>query len=149
LYFSWYPSYLQRARAVSPELASQLTSLVLAGSALGCLLGGLRSDQLVRRTGNRRLSRRLTGFGGFAVAGVAMLVSVRCDSPIAAAYFTALAVFSAAIHLTTWWAATAEISGEHLGTIFGLMNSTGALGGVASQVFLGAFVDWLGHRGYE
>ena len=32
--------------------------------------------------------------------------------------------------------------------LFGLMNSLGVPGAVASQLFLGRFVDWLAGRGY-
>ncbi len=41
-----------------------------------------------------------------------------------------------------------EISGKHLGTLFGLMNSLGMPGAVASQLSLGWFVDVLGELGY-
>src|SRR5262249_13085851 len=76
LYFSWYPTYAQKARMVDPELASQLASLVLGGGALGCICGGWLTDWLLRRTRSRRWSRRLTGCGGFAFSAAALLASV-------------------------------------------------------------------------
>jgi hypothetical protein len=36
----------------------------------------------------------------------------------------------------------------HLGALFGLMNSLGVPGAVASQLFLGRFVDHLGALGH-
>jgi hypothetical protein len=54
-------------------------------------------------------------------------------------------VFAVAKHL---WGVVSDLSGRHLGALFGLMNSVGLLGAISSQVFLGHFVDWLGTFGY-
>src|SRR5262249_17241318 len=138
----------QKARMVDPELASQLASLVLGGGALGCICGGWLTDWLLRRTRSRRWSRRLTGCGGFAFSPAAVLASVSCDSPLPSALCASFAFFSANIQLATWWVVASEITGKHVGALFGLMNSVGAIGAFLSNVFPGALADWLGARGY-
>jgi MFS family permease len=42
-----------------------------------------------------------------------------------------------------------DISGPHLGAMFGLMNSMGGLGAVASQLFMGTFADRMKELGYD
>jgi MFS family permease len=148
MYMSWYPRYLQAARAVSPTVSGWLASMVLAGGAIGCTLGGYLSDWLVRRTGERRWSRRCIGIGALSFAALALVASIHCDSPSAAALLTTLACLSAQLQIATWWAVVSDISGRHLGALFGLMNSMGVPGAVGSQVFLGHLTDWLGDRGY-
>jgi hypothetical protein len=40
-----------------------------------------------------------------------------------------------------WWAVTTEISGRHLGAMFGLMNSLGVPGAMGAQLFFGWYAD--------
>jgi MFS family permease len=148
MFFSWYPTYLKEARAVTPELSGWLASMVLAGGAVGSTVGGYFSDWLVRFTGNRRWSRRAIGCVSLGSAALAMMASIHCNSPWLAAGCTTLACLSVHLQLASWWEAVTEISGKHLGTLFGLMNSLGVPGAVASQLFLGRFVDVLGELGY-
>jgi MFS family permease len=148
MYFFWYPMYLEKGRGVDPILSGWLSSLVLAGGAVGCTLGGYLSDGLVRRTGERRWSRRLVGAGGLGVAALCLLASLACAWAVAAAGLTALACLSACVTLASWWAAVTDISGRHLGVLFGLMNSLGVPGAVASQLFFGRFADWRYELGY-
>jgi hypothetical protein len=52
------------------------------------------------------------------------------------------------MQIASWWSVIIDISGQHLGTLFGLMNSMGLPGAVASQLFLGLLADELAARGY-
>jgi MFS family permease len=149
LYFFWYPTYLQSARGVGKVTSGWLASLALAGGAAGCILGGYLTDLLRRIQRERRRGLRALGGGGLTVAAAALLLSIHCDSPILAALLAALASFSAHLHLTAWWAVVTEISGKHLGALFGLMNSLGVFGAWSSPVFLGWFTDWREKQGYS
>jgi sugar phosphate permease len=149
LYFSWFPTYLQRAREATPLQAGWLSSCVLAGGAVGCTLGGYFIDWLVRYTQDRRRSLQGTGLCTLSLAALALWAGVHCDSAAAASLYTALASLSACVHLSAWWVAVNAISGKHLGALSGLMNSMGVPGAVASQLFVGRFVDWQASRGYE
>jgi MFS family permease len=147
LYYTWYPTYLQSARGVSNTVSGLLTSMVLAGGAIGCLLGGYLGDWLVRRTGGRRWSRRVVGCGGQGLAALALVASIYVDSPVAAALFAALSCLSASVQLANWWAAVTDVSGKHLGAVFGLLNSMGVPGAFISPVFFGWASQWLGEHG--
>src|SRR5262249_24201942 len=81
LYYTWYPTYLIEARAVPTEVAGWLTSLVLAGGAVGCLIGGFLGRWAVQRTGERRWSRRALGAGGLLVAAASLSASVHANAP--------------------------------------------------------------------
>jgi MFS family permease len=149
LNYSWYPKYLQAARRVSANEASGLTSFVLSGGALGCLLGGYLGDWVVRRSGSRRWSRRLLGAGGLAIAAAALSTSVHLDTPFLAAVCAAIAALTAGVTLTAWWAVVTEISGKHLGVVFALTNSMGVIGAAGSQLFFGRMSDFFANLGRE
>jgi sugar phosphate permease len=149
LFFFWYPTYLEKGRAVDAILSGWLSGMVVAGGAVGATLGGYVSDSLVRLTGDRRRSRRLIGCCSLGGAALALLASVECDGAVAASCFAALACLSVNTVLANWWAAVTDISGQHLGSLFGLMNSMGVPGAVASQLFFGRFADWMGEHGFQ
>jgi MFS family permease len=149
LYFSWYPTYLIRGRDLDPVMAGWLASMVLGSGAIGGTLGGFLSDGLIRHTGKRRACRCGVGSAALAISAVFLLTGLHTDSPSLAAMWMALAVWATNMTLANWWGAVADISGRHLGALFGLMNSMGGVGAIASQLFLGRFVDWMGRQGFE
>jgi sugar phosphate permease len=148
LFFMWYPTYLKDGRSVSERDAGWCASLVLSGGAAGSILGGRLSDWLIRRTGNRRWSRRAVGLTCLSSAAACMVGSIFCDSYWLAAALAACACTAIHMQAASWWGAVTDISGKHLGALFGLMNSLGVPGAAASPLFLGWFVDRLGGMGY-
>ncbi len=149
MYMNWYPTYLEQGRGVDPIEAGWLSSLVLGGAAIGCLGSGFINDWLARITGRRPVRYRLYGFFGTLVAAGALLASAQCASPLATSLWASVAFLAAISQQATFWAVTTEISGKHLGVVFGLMNSMGVPGAFVSTVFLGRFVDWMKSQGYE
>ncbi|MGD9723175.1 MAG: MFS transporter [Pirellulales bacterium] len=147
MFMGWYPTYLEKARGVSSIEAGQLASLVLLGSAVGCLASGYMNDFLARVTHDHPARFRVYGFCGTLAAAGALLVSIQCESALATSLWAAVAFMAAISQQATFWAVTTEIGGSHLGVVFGLMNSMGVPGAFVSSVFLGRFVDWMGERG--
>jgi sugar phosphate permease len=145
---SWYPKYLQAARGATPDQSSWLASLVLGAGAFGCFFGGWLTDWLVKKTGNRRWGRTAQSVGGAAMAATGILISLFTDSTILASVFVAVACLGVQIQVPAWWASATQVSGRHLGALFGLMNMIGALGAICSQLFLGSFADMMKRWGY-
>jgi sugar phosphate permease len=147
--FSWYPTYLQEARGTSKDLSGTLASVVLGVGAAGCLLGGWLADWLVRVTGSRRWGSSAQSVAGTALVAVGILVGVSVDSLTWSVVFIAIACFGVQIQVPAWWACTTQISGRHLGALFGLMNMVGAVGAISSQALLGKFATVMKERGFE
>jgi MFS family permease len=123
--------------------------MVLAGGALGCTLGGFLADWIVRRTGSRRWGRRVVGCGALGNAALWLGLGVQCDSAVLASICTTLASMSAMLAQATWWSSVTDISGRHIGALFGLMNSLGMPGAIAGPLFFGFFADRMKELGYE
>jgi MFS family permease len=124
-----------------------LASLVLAGATAGNLLGGVLDDLL--RRGGARHGRRWLGATAFSSAAALLVLGLLFESPRAMAAFAALSCLATACMLSSWWSAAREVSGRHLGALFGLLNGVGTLGAMGSQFFFGAFADWRGKQGYS
>jgi MFS family permease len=149
LVFSWYPTYLEQGRGVPPLAAGWLAGLVLLGGALGSSAGGFLGDWLSRRLGDPRRGRRGLGFVALALAAGLLLLGARADAPVPSALWTAAATFAYFSTLASWWGAVTAVSGRHLGALFGLLNSLGGVGAIASQLFLGWFAALMAALGHE
>jgi sugar phosphate permease len=145
---SWYPTYLEKARGASESQSGTLTSLVLASGALGCFFGGWLTDWLVEKTGNHRWGRTAQCVLGAGLAALGVLFSLLTPSTAQASIFVALACLGVQLQLPSWWACATQVSGRHVGALFGLMNMFGSLGRILTQVFLGGFADITKSLGY-
>jgi MFS family permease len=148
LYFTWYADYLKKARGLGEAESGWLAGLVMGGGVLGCLLGGILHDWVLRRTGNRRWSRSGIGASVFTLAALAVLASIHSDSAVVASLCMAVACLGLHAHAASWWGVVTDITGKHLGALFGLMNSMGIPGAFLSPYFLGWFVRWRGEHDY-
>jgi ACS family glucarate transporter-like MFS transporter len=145
---SWYPTYLENARHVTPTGSGWLATMVLSAGAIGCLFAGWFTDWLVARTGDRRWGRTAQAVCGAGLAASGILASIWTESTLVASIFVSLACFGVQLQVPAWWASATQVSGRHLGALFGMMNMIGAAGGIFSQVFLGYFADWMKGLGY-
>jgi sugar phosphate permease len=139
----WYPTYLQKARGVSPDQSSLLSMLVLGAGASGCLFGGWLTDALVRKTGNRRWGRTAQSVLGAGLAAGGLLACLLEENVLLSAVFVAVACFGVQIQVPAWWASATQVSGRHVGALFGLMNMLGALGAASVQTFFGRSADLM------
>jgi hypothetical protein len=91
----------------------------------------------------------LIGFCSIMSGAFAMALSVHLDTAFLATLCATWACLAIHLSVACWWGAVTDISGKHLGALFGLMNSLGVPGAAASPIFMGWFVDWLKDLGYE
>lgn len=147
LLISWYPKYLQEARGVSAGDSGWYSSYVLGTGAVGCLLGGWLTDRLTRGFAGRRWGRTLQAVLGAGLAAVALGASLLVESPALSTALVAAACFGVQIQMPSWWAAATQVSGRHVGALFGFMNMIGNVGGIASPALFGRFLDVMKDAG--
>jgi MFS transporter, ACS family, glucarate transporter len=145
-YFTWFPTYLESAHGITNIQSGGLTSMVLAGAAIGMLAGGVAADQIARSPSSTKL-RRVFCSTAFLAAAAFLFAAVRADSAFRLSALAACSCFCFQLTLPSWWSAAIEQSGTHVGPIFGLMNMMGTVGALATQWFVGAFADFQKARG--
>ncbi|HWL08080.1 MAG TPA: MFS transporter, partial [Planctomicrobium sp.] len=148
LYYSWYPKYLHAARDVGMIEAGWLTSLVLGGGMFGTVAGGLIADRFIQRSQSPMRWRRYFCFICFALAGLFLLFSFLVDSSHLSAGLVFVSCLTMSCQQSSWWSSVSELSGRHIGVLFGLMNSLGIPGAMASQYYFGASADWREAAGF-
>lgn len=138
IYFSWFTSYLIFARGIPAVQAGAMSSFVLAGAAVGTLCGGLIVDVLAAGS---RTRRRLIGCLSFIIAAVCLGLSLASDRASLAVLFASMSCFATQATQPLWWTSCINISGPHVGSLTGLMNSAGVFGAMASQSLVGMLTD--------
>jgi sugar phosphate permease len=139
--FQWFPTYLKEARSLPNEQAAWFTGIVLAGGAVGAIVGGLLSDWMIRHCPERKWSRRLCGGGALLLAALSLGGVRYCEQALLATLCNSAALFFLYVSIPTWWTVVAEISGPHGASMWGLMNSLGGVGVVTMTFLVGRVVD--------
>jgi sugar phosphate permease len=146
-FYSWFQKYLNATRGVGNVEAGNLTSLVMAGSAVGMLLGGWLADRISKARDPVR-ARRYLGAACYLVAAACLFLGVRQDDALTLAALWGASFCAMHITLPNWWSCAIPQGGRHTATVFAVMNGLGVFGALVSQGFVGIFADWQKARGY-
>jgi len=141
-FYSWFQKYLNAARGVGNIEAGNLTSLVMAGSAVGMFLGGWLADRIPHWSSDAVRARRYLGVVCYLISAVSLFAGVRCDDSLILAVLWGVSFCAMHVTLPNWWSVAIPQCGRHTATIFGLMNGMGVLGAMVSQKFVGWFADY-------
>lgn len=140
-FYSWFQKYLNASRGVENVEAGNLTSLVMAGSAVGMLLGGGLADYF-SRLANPIRARRYLGVVCYLISAGCLFLGIRQDDALSLALLWGASFCVMHFTLPNWWSVIIPQAGKHVGALFGLTNGIGVFGAMASQGFVGVFVDW-------
>ena len=140
-YVSWFPTYLLEFRHLSLNSVGYLASLPLISAMIGDLAGGLLTDQVLRKTGNLRLARRVVAAPGLLLAAVLLIPAGTTDSAIAAILCLTASNFFLELVLGPAWAVPMDVGGTSSGTVTAVMNMVGAIGASISPLVFGLLVE--------
>jgi MFS family permease len=143
LYFTRFPEYLEDRHHIDKGAWGWVAGLPMILGAVGCTLGGLLTDRLVRRTGSRRWGRRIMGLVGKGGGSLFLLAGASVDDPAWAMLLISLSAFTSDLALAAHWAVCTDAGGRFVATVFGIMNMVAAVGAALSPVLIGYLLAWL------
>jgi ACS family glucarate transporter-like MFS transporter len=138
-YLTWLPTYFKEARGYSAAQAAGLASMVLMTGGAATLIGGKLTDWLLRTRGRR--TARSIGLVSLPLSGLALIAAARTSSPGIAALMFALAAAGADMSLAPAWAICHDIGESAAGTVTGMLNTFGNLGGAVSPLVVGYMLE--------
>ncbi len=143
IYMTWFFTYLVEQRHLSQMKSSYYTIGPFIAMAVLTPIGGAISDVLARRV-SLRLGRRFISMGGMFAAGMALIIGARVESIAVAIVWLSFGAGAIYFALASHWATTIDISERHAGTVSGMMNWGGNVGGVLSPILTPIFARKLG-----
>jgi MFS family permease len=121
-------------------LAGLMAGLPLLVGSVGCLVGGLLTDQFIKRTGDRKWGRRLFGALGHGLTASCFFVAAFfLHHPWIFVLLLSLAAFWNDITMGSAWASCLDIGQRYSGIVAGCMNTIGNLGGALA----GTATGWI------
>ena len=144
MYLTWLPTYLIEARSFTTLRVGIATSLPLLAATVTNAAGGWISDSLARYWGDRRRGRVRVSVVGFAIAAVGLVPGVLAQDANTALMWLVLALAGLELTVAVSWAMCLDIGGNFSGSVSGVMNTFGNLGGAFSAVVVGYLATYRG-----
>ena len=143
LFLSWVPSFFYQNYHQNLMQSALYSATVFLAGVIGDTLGGVVSDRILHRTGDRNAARRnviVAGLlGGFLFLMPVMLV----DDVNVAAISLAAAFFCVELVVAPIWAVPMDIAPKYSGSASGMMNFGFGVAGIISPF---VFVPDRSHR---
>lgn len=147
--YGWYfnitylPQFLEREYGLpnSSLLGALYKGGPLLMGALGCLIGGMITDAIIRRTGDRRHARRLCGWVGHSLCVLCFLLCPIAPNAFVFFVVVSLAAFFTDLTVPSAWATCQDISGGYAATIGALMNMGAGLAGALAGWVTGSILE--------
>jgi MFS family permease len=144
LFLSWIPSFFYQNYHQDLQKSAFYSAGVFLAGVIGDTLGGVLSDRILRRTGDRDAARRnviVAGMlGGFLFLVPVMLV----DNVNLAAISLAAAFFFVELVVAPIWAVPMDIAPKYSGSASGMMNFGFGIAGIISPLVFGYLIDHTG-----
>ncbi len=128
IFLSWFFIYLKEVRGLDLKASALFTSLPLLAMAIGSPLGGWLSDRLTKSFG-KRVGRCL--LAAVAIGCCAILLALGSQVASAKLASLVLAGGTGALYISqsSFWSVSADFGGKSAGSVSGIMNMGGQLGG--------------------
>jgi sugar phosphate permease len=142
IFLSWLPSYLVEFRHFTLLKVGLLASLPLWAGVVGDTVGGLATDWLLANTGNIKLARRAVAIVGMLGCAIFIVPAAITENAYTAVYCLTVSMFFLECTIGPSWAVPMDMGGEHSGTVSGMMNMAGNIGGALSPIVFGVLVQF-------
>jgi sugar phosphate permease len=141
IFLSWLPSYLVDFRHFTLLKVGLFASLPLWAGVVGDTVGGLATDYLLKRTGSAKIGRRVVAITGLLGCAVFIVPAALTEDAYIAVYCLTASMFFLECTIGPSWAVPMDTGGKYSGTVSGMMNMAGNIGGALSPIVFGVLVQ--------
>ena len=142
IFLSWLPSYLFEARHLTLIKVGIFASLPLWAGVVGDTVGGVAVDQLLVKTGNSKLAHRTVAIIGILGCAACIVPAALATNAYVAIGCLTGAMFFLECTIGPSWAVPMHVGGKYSGTVSGVMNMAGNIGGALSPLVFGILVQF-------
>ena len=116
-------------------------SLPLWAGVIGDTVGGVATDWLLKKTGNTKLAHRAVAITGMLGCAAFIVPAAVTDDAYTAIYCLTIAMFFLECTIGPSWSVPMHVGGKYSGTVSGVMNMAGNIGGALSPLVFGILVQ--------
>lgn len=143
IFFTWFFLYIVNVRNLPVTHAGFWATVPFIAMTILAPVGGYVSDRSVRHWG-LKWGRRLPVILSMGMAAALLLIGTHAQSARLAILSMALAAGLISFAIANWWATTVDITRRFAGSLAGVMNTAGNLGGVLSPTLTPYLADRYG-----
>jgi MFS family permease len=144
LFLSWIPSFFYQNYHQNLTQSAFYSAGVFLAGVIGDTLGGVLSDRILKRTGNRAAARRNVIVAGMLGGFLFLLPVMLVDDVNVAAVSLAAAFFAVELVVAPIWAVPMDIAPGYSGSASGMMNFGFGVAGIISPLVFGYLIDRTG-----
>jgi MFS transporter, ACS family, glucarate transporter len=141
IFFSWFYIYLAKVRGLNLKASAFYAMLPFLAMAACCPLGGLINDRLTKWHG-KRFGRCGVAVFSIALAGAVLVFGSNVASARLASVVLSGGAGALYLSQSSFWSVTADIGGASCGSVSGLMNMGGQIGGAVTA----SLTPWIASR---
>jgi MFS family permease len=141
LYLAWIPSFFLHNYRLDLKNSALFSAGVFFGGVLGDALGGVASDQILRKTGDLNKARRNLVVGCYICSLLSMVPVLFLHNVTWVAICLSLGFFWSEFTIGPMWAIPMDIAPRFSGSASGLMNTGSALAAIVSPLVFGYVID--------
>ncbi|HEU4413587.1 MAG TPA: MFS transporter [Candidatus Angelobacter sp.] len=145
LYLTWLPSFFMHGYKLDLKKSALFSSGVFLAGVIGDTVGGLVSDRILIKTGDRNKARRNLVIAGFLLSLLFMIPVLRSHDLNTVALCLSAAFFFAEFTIGPFWAIPMDIAPRFSGSASGLMNVGSALAAAVSPLVAGYVIQKTGN----
>lgn len=145
LYLTWLPSFFMHGYALNLKNSALFSSGVFLAGVAGDTVGGMVSDRILKKTGDRNKARRNLVIAGFLMSLGFMIPVLRSHDLTTVAICLSAAFFFAEFTIGPFWAIPMDIAPRFSGSASGLMNVGSALAAAVSPLVAGYVIQRTGN----
>jgi MFS family permease len=145
LYLAWIPSFFLHSYRLDLRDSAFFAAGVFFAGVVGDALGGIVSDHILRKTGDRNKARRNLVVFGFLCSLAATVPILFSHNLTGAAICLSVAFFFSEFTIGPMWAIPMDIAPRFSGSASGLMNTGSALAAIISPLVFGYVIDKTGN----
>jgi len=141
LYLTWLPSFFLKGYNLDLKKSALFSSGVFFAGVVGDTVGGIVSDFILVRTGDRNKARRNLVIFGFVLSLLFMIPVLRSHDLRLVALCLSAAFFFVEFTIGPFWAIPMDIAPRFAGSASGLMNIGSALAAAVSPLVAGYVIQ--------
>ncbi|GAN81925.1 MFS transporter [Acidocella aminolytica] len=142
---SWMPSYLVSARGLNIKTMSFVTVIPWLAGLLGCILGGLISDRLVKATRGAIFGRKIIIIATLLPVALSLILLMYAKTTFEAVGLMAFVLFLEGMTPLACWAAIQDlVPAQRVGAVSGFVHLLSNVAGIIGPGLTGFIIQYWG-----